>query len=58
MAEMTMLLAAIYRKYSTRLHAKQVNATPGITSRFEVFGDETLPTVTEHECWVHFDPID
>ncbi|KAL1887970.1 hypothetical protein Sste5346_009852 [Sporothrix stenoceras] len=57
MAEMTMLLAAIYRRYTTRLHTKQENASPGITSRFEVFGDETMPTVTEHECWVHFDPI-
>lgn len=46
MAEMTMLLAAIYRKYTTRLHAKQENASPGITSRFEVFGDETTPGVT------------
>lgn len=46
MAEMTMLLAAIYRKYTTRLHSKQQNASPGITSRFEVFYDETMPNVT------------
>ena len=52
MAEMTMLLAAIYRKYSTRLHAKQEGAAPGITSRFEIFGDETMPrmTVSNFSC--------
>ncbi|CAK7274948.1 hypothetical protein SEPCBS119000_006435 [Sporothrix epigloea] len=58
MAEMTTLLAAIYRKYRTRLHSKQQNASPGITSRFEVFSDETVPDITEHECWVHFDPLE
>ena len=45
MAEMTMLLSAIYRKYDTRLHKKQGDASPGITSRFEVFSDATSPSV-------------
>jgi hypothetical protein len=45
MAEMTTLLAAIYRKYTTNGHKRQNEASPGITSRFEVFYDETFPEV-------------
>ncbi|EFX01133.1 benzoate 4-monooxygenase cytochrome p450 [Grosmannia clavigera kw1407] len=45
-AEMTMLLSAIYRKYSTKLHARQEGVSPGITSRFEVFSDSTLSKVS------------
>lgn len=41
MAEMTTLVAAIYRKYRTRLTKGMGNVSPGITSRFEVFYDET-----------------
>nr|UYD62321.1 cytochrome P450 [Leptographium qinlingense (nom. inval.)] len=55
MAEMTMLLSAIYRKYDTRLSPKQGNASPGITSRFEIFSDETLPRVLDHQCWIVFE---
>ncbi|KAJ5578053.1 uncharacterized protein N7459_007017 [Penicillium hispanicum] len=54
-AEMTTLLAAIYRTYSTRLYDPQSEASPGITSRFEVFFDETLPKFEEHRCWIKFD---
>ncbi|KAJ5650428.1 benzoate 4-monooxygenase cytochrome P450 [Penicillium longicatenatum] len=43
MAEMTTLLAAIYREYTTSEYEKQRGVSPGITSRFEVFYDETLP---------------
>ena len=43
MAEMTTLTAAIYRKYSTRVKKGTEDTSPGITSRFEVFYDETLP---------------
>lgn len=43
MAEMTTLLAAIYRRYSTSEYARQRGTSPVITSRFEVFYDETLP---------------
>jgi hypothetical protein len=43
MAEMTTLLAAIYRRYSTREYERQRGTGPVITSRFEVFYDETLP---------------
>ncbi|KAI0160451.1 cytochrome P450 [Xylariaceae sp. FL1272] len=54
MAEMTALLSAIYRNYTTHIHEKQGLASPGITSRFEVFGDETSPSMIEHECWITF----
>lgn len=43
MAEMTTLLAAIYRRYTTTGYDRQKGISPGITSRFEVFYDESLP---------------
>lgn len=43
MAEMTTLLAAIYRRYTTSEYERQRGTSPVITSRFEVFYDETLP---------------
>ena len=43
MAEMTTLVAAIYRKYSTSVTAGFEDKTPAITSRFELFFDETMP---------------
>lgn len=45
MAEMTTLLAALYLKYTTSEQDRQKNVSPGITSRFEVFSDETFATV-------------
>ena len=42
MAEMTALVPAIYRRYSTRIDPRSVGVSPGITSRFEVFYDETF----------------
>ncbi|KXS97339.1 hypothetical protein AC578_10737 [Pseudocercospora eumusae] len=41
LAEMA-LVPAIYRKYRTKLTSGEQNASPGITSRSEVFGDETF----------------
>jgi hypothetical protein len=41
MAEMTTLTAAIYRKYRTKVTKGMEAVSPGITSRFEVFYDET-----------------
>ncbi|KAF3387648.1 Cytochrome P450 monooxygenase yanH [Penicillium rolfsii] len=55
MAEMTTLLAAIYRRYSTREYERQRGTGPVITSRFEVFYDETLPKAEEHECFIKFE---
>ncbi|OKL56728.1 hypothetical protein UA08_07860 [Talaromyces atroroseus] len=43
MAEMTTLLAAIYRRYTTSECKRQRGVSPGITSRFEVFYDESQP---------------
>lgn len=41
MAEMTTLVAAVYRKYRTKVKEGTDDVSPGITSRFEVFYDET-----------------
>ena len=41
MAEMA-LVPAIYRKYSTTISPDFEGVAPGITSRFEVFTDETF----------------
>ncbi|EXJ75738.1 uncharacterized protein A1O5_00245 [Cladophialophora psammophila CBS 110553] len=51
-AEMLTLLAALYRKYKTS--AKLPDTSPGITSRFEIFHDETMPKMVEHECLIDF----
>lgn len=45
MAEMTTLTAAIYRKYRTSVRPGTENTSPGVTSRFEVFSDETKAEV-------------
>ena len=45
MVEMTILTAAIYRKYRTKVKKGTEDVSPGITSRFEVFYDETKPRV-------------
>lgn len=45
MAEMTTLVTAIYRKYSTGLKIGFEEAAPGVTSRFEVFSDDTYDKV-------------
>ncbi|KAJ9657248.1 hypothetical protein H2198_004474 [Neophaeococcomyces mojaviensis] len=50
--EMLTLVAAVYRQYSTS--ARQPDVTPGITSRYEIFCDETMNQVKEHECWIDF----
>ncbi|CAD0100074.1 unnamed protein product [Aureobasidium mustum] len=45
MAEMTALTVGIYREYTTSIAPGFENKTPGITSRFEVFYDETFREV-------------
>lgn len=42
MAEMA-LVPSLYRKYGSRVVPGQENMAPGITSRFEVFADDTFP---------------
>ena len=51
-AEMFTLAAAIFRNYETTV--RDADASPGITSRFEIFCDETMPKVSEHECRIDF----
>ncbi len=51
-AEMLTLIAAVYRKYTTS--ARHPDTSPGITSRYEVFHDETMPKMVEHECFIDF----
>lgn len=54
-AEMLAMLAAVYRRYHTV--AQQPDTTPGITSRYEIFCDETMPKMKEHECWIDFQEL-
>lgn len=51
-AEMLTLTAAIFRKYQTAV--RDASASPAITSRYEIFCDETLAKLSEHECWIDF----
>jgi cytochrome P450 len=51
-AEMLTLIAALYRTYRTS--ARHPDTSPGITSRYEIFCDETTPKMVEHECWIDF----
>jgi hypothetical protein len=55
-AEMSTLTAAVVRRYQTT--ARDPAASPGITSRSEIFHDETVQQVREHECWIDFVPLD
>ncbi|RMZ89101.1 hypothetical protein DV736_g3674, partial [Chaetothyriales sp. CBS 134916] len=51
-AEMLTLTAALFRRYKT--FARHPHTTPGITSRYEIFCDETMEEMQEHECWIDF----
>ena len=52
MAEMTTLTAAIYRLYRTKAKSGTENTSPGITSRFEVFFDESMPAMKVCLCLI------
>lgn len=52
MAEMTALTVGIYREYTTSIAPGFENKTPGITSRFEVFYDETFPEIAVSQAHV------
>lgn len=58
MAEMTGLVAATYRKYNTSIAPGFEDKTPAITSRFEVFYDETLPEIAVSQITVNNDTRD
>jgi hypothetical protein len=45
MAEMTALVAAVYREYNTSIAPGFDEKSPAITSRFELFYDETVPQI-------------
>lgn len=45
MAEMTALVVAVYRDYSTSIAPGFEDKSPAITSRFELFYDETLSEI-------------
>lgn len=54
-AEMLMLTAAIYRTHSTTV--QDPDTAPAITSRYELFHDETMHEIKEHECYINFEKI-
>jgi hypothetical protein len=54
MAELTTLAAAIYRTYRTVLDPVMEGSGPGITSRFEVFHDVTIPNVKASNAVCHW----
>ena len=45
MAEMTALVVAVYREYTTSIATGFEDKSPAITSRFELFYDETVPEI-------------
>jgi hypothetical protein len=45
MAEMTALVVAVYREYTTSIATGFEDKSPAITSRFELFYDETVPGI-------------
>ncbi|KAJ0415114.1 cytochrome P450 [Aspergillus carlsbadensis] len=54
MAEMTTLLASVYKAYRTEIAPGFQGVSPGVTARYEVFYDEQFPRMEEHVCWVRF----
>ncbi|RMY82732.1 hypothetical protein D0864_07990 [Hortaea werneckii] len=54
MAEMTSLVAAVYQRYTTSLAPGFEHTSPAITSRVELFYDETQPNFAEHKCLLLF----
>ena len=55
-AELLTMTAGLYRKFSTS--TKQVDTSPSITSRYELFHDETTTKTIEHECWINFKKLE
>ena len=45
MAEMTALVVAVYRDYTTSIAPGFEDKSPAITSRFELFYDESVPEI-------------
>jgi cytochrome P450 len=57
MSEMNMLVAAIYGRFSSSVRKGEESVSPGVTSRFEVFWDETAEQMVEHDCWIRFEKV-
>ena len=55
MAEMTALVAAVYREYNTSIAPGFEDKSPAITSRFELFYDETVPQIAVSPAGAMFD---
>ncbi|KAK4547084.1 hypothetical protein LTR36_001305 [Oleoguttula mirabilis] len=55
MAKMTTLVSAVYRQYSTTIAPGFENTSPAVTSRFELFIDETQPQIAQHKCMLKFE---
>ena len=55
-AEMLTLTAAVYRDYET--HARNLQCSPAIISRYELFSDETMQQTAHHECYIDFVKLD
>ncbi|KAI8932429.1 hypothetical protein NX059_010615 [Plenodomus lindquistii] len=53
MAEMA-LVPSIYRRYNTQIRPDFAGIAPGVSSRFEVFTDDTFAEMKEHTCWIRF----
>ncbi|OJI95887.1 hypothetical protein ASPVEDRAFT_156755 [Aspergillus versicolor CBS 583.65] len=54
MAEMTTLLASVYRIYKTEIAPEFKGVSPGVTARYEIFYDDQFPRMEEHLCLVRF----
>lgn len=54
-AEMLTLITAIIRRYRTV--ARHPDTSPGITSRYEIFQDDSMVKMVEHECYIDFVPL-
>lgn len=58
MAEMTTLVSAVYRKYRTSVEPGSENKTPAITSRFEMFYDDSFAEIAVGALHVAFQKDD
>jgi hypothetical protein len=58
MAEMTALVAAVYREYNTSIAPGFDDKSPAITSRFELFYDETVPQIAVSSVGAMMETLD
>ena len=58
MAEMTALVAAVYREYNTSIAPGFDDKSPAITSRFELFYDVTVPLIAVSSVGAMMETLD